>query len=408
VAFAHAQSSNQRVLEIARGIFGVIARAGPAWLTVGASLALALIGVWAIDVGSNPTSHSVLSLSPLASRQIIYLGAGLAAAAAVALPHYRWYGYASWALFGLALGLLIFLLLPGVPSWLVRPRNGARSWIDLGPVDFQPTELAKVAWACAIAWYLRFKANHRTLTGLLPPAIITAIPVGLITLQPDLGSALLFVPAVFAVLVAAGAKFRHLALVVLVAMLASPAAYPLLMPHQKARIKGMLMQFRGDESADRDINMQSVTAQRLTGAGGAAGLSDERARVLVKFNALPERHNDMVFSVVCSRFGLLGGIVVLGLYVVWAAGALWTAGLCREPFGRLVPVALTGFVAAQMVVNVGMNLGLLPIIGITLPLVSHGGSSMVTQWVMAGLIWNIAVRRPKATLRRSFEWDDEA
>ncbi|MCE7973877.1 MAG: hypothetical protein DYG92_06040 [Leptolyngbya sp. PLA1] len=407
MGFAHAQTSNARVMAGVRAVVGVLARAGPAWLTIGASLLLALIGIAAIDVGATATGHPLSQLTPLAMRQATYLLAGLAAAGAIALPHYRWFGYASWVLLALSVGLLLFLLIPVVPSWLVRPRNGARSWIDLGPVDFQPTELAKIAWACVIAWYLRYKANHRTLLGLAPPAFITAIPVGLITLQPDLGSALLFIPALFAVLVAAGAKFKHLALVVLVAMLAAPASYPLLMPHQQARIRGMFMQLQGDDSADRDINMQSVTAQRLAGAGGIDGLGDGRARTLVKFNALPERHNDMVFSVVCARFGFLGGVAVLSLYVVWAIGALWTAGLCREPFGRLLPVAFTGFVAGQMFVNVGMNLGLLPIIGITLPLVSHGGSSMVTQWLMAGLIWSIAVRRPKVTLRKSFEWEEE-
>jgi cell division protein FtsW (lipid II flippase) len=408
MAFAHAQRTNRVVEEAVRGAWGVVVRAGPAWLTVGASLALALIGVHAIDVGSSAAPHGATALGPLALRQFVYLVTGVVGGAGIALPHYRWLGYVSWVLFGVSVGLLVFLLIPLVPSWLVRPRNGARGWIDLGPVDLQPSELAKIAWVLVLSWYLRFKRNHRTFVGLLPPAVITAVPVGLITLQPDLGSALLFIPALFAVLVAAGAKLKHLAAVVLIALLAAPAAYPLLMPHQKARIVGMFMQFRGDQRADQDINMQSVTAQRLAGAGEGTGLGADRARVLVKFNALPERHNDMVFAVVCARFGFAGAVGVLGLYLAWAVGALWTAGLCREPFGRLVPVGLTGFVVAQVFVNVGMNVGMLPIIGITLPLVSHGGSSMVTQWLMSGLIWSIAVRRPRTTLHKAFEFDQEA
>jgi len=154
--------------------------------------------------------------------------------------------------------------------------------------------------------------------------------------------------------------------------------------------------------------MQSVTAQRLAGAGGAWGLDQARSRTLVRFNALPERHNDMIFAVVCNRFGFVGGVAVLGLYLLWAVGAVWTAALCREPFGRLVPVGLTGFILSQAVINIGMNVGLLPIIGITLPFVSHGGSSMLASWIMTGLVWGIALRRPKVTMRRSFEWDDEA
>ncbi|GJQ31016.1 MAG: rod shape-determining protein RodA [Phycisphaerae bacterium] len=408
MALVTASESNAGIARLARAVAGSLVRVGPAWLTVSASLALSLIGVHAIDIGASVTPHAVTVLGPLATRQLIFIAAGVLAAGAVCLPHYRVLGYASWVLFGVALAMLVFLLVPGVPSFIVRPRNGARSWIDLGAVDLQPSELAKIAWVMALAWYLRYKENHRTFRGLLPPAIITGIPVGLILLQPDMGTALLFIPSLFAVLVAAGAKLKHLVVVVVLAALAAPAAYPLLMPHQKARIVGLFQQFSGDRRGDLDINMQSVTAQRLAGAGGAWGLDQARSRTLVRFNALPERHNDMIFAVVCNRFGFVGGVAVLGLYLLWAVGAVWTAALCREPFGRLVPVGLTGFILSQAVINIGMNVGLLPIIGITLPFVSHGGSSMLASWIMTGLVWGIALRRPKVTMRRSFEWDDEA
>lgn len=379
-------------------------RAGPAWLTLAAALALSLLGVYAISIagGSGP---SAATLSPLASKQLVYVAAGMLAAVSIALPHYRALGYASWVLFAGAVAMLVFLLIPFVPSSIVRPRNGARGWIDLGPVDLQPSEIAKIIWVITLAWYLRYRENHRTLRGLLPPAIITGIPVGLIMLEPDLGNACLFVPALFAVLVAAGAKIKHLALVVLLAACAAPLAYPLLMPHQKARIVGLVMQLNGDESADQDINMQSVTAQRLAGAGRLTGTTEEHSRTLIRFNALPESHNDMIFSVIVNRFGLAGGLCVLGLYLVWLTGALWTAALCREPFGRLMPVGLASFTAAQVFINVGMNLGLLPIIGVTLPLVSHGGTSMVCMWIMSGLVLSVALHRPKGSLRPAFEWE---
>jgi len=407
MAYVHASATNARFDHVVKGVGAVIARAGPAWITVFASLALSLIGVHAIDIGAGSEARALTDLGALASKQLVFVGAGIIAAAAIAAPHYRLLGYASWVLFALSVLLLVFLLIPFVPTSIVRPRNGARSWIDLGPVDIQPSELVKIAWVMSLAWYLRYKKNHRTIVGLLPPAVITAVPVGLIVLQPDLGTACLFIPALFAVLVAAGAKLKHLAVIVLLAAMAAPAAYPFLMPHQKARILGLVLQYREDESADQDINMQSVTAQRLAGAGGADGAGEMLSRNLVRYNALPERHNDMVFAVVVNRFGLMGGAAILVLYLAWAVGALWTAGLCREPFGRLVPVGLTAFVAAQAVINIGMNLGLLPIIGITLPFVSHGGSSMVASWLMTGMIWSIALRRPRVTVRRSFEWDDE-
>jgi rod shape determining protein RodA len=405
VPFFSGAAADRPVQTALRRAVQITVNIGPAWLTLLASLGLALVGVHAIDLGAAPKpTHA---LAPMALKQLIYVGMGLLACLAMTVPRYRLLGALSWGLYAIIIAMLVFLLLPFVPTWLVRPRNGARGWIDLGQFDLQPSELAKIAWVLTIAWYLRFRKNHRTLRGLLPPAIITGVPVALITLEPDLGNAVLFIPALFAILVAAGAKLKHLALIVTIAAMAAPAAYPLLLPHQKARIVGMILQARGDASADQDINMQSVTAQRLVGAGEEAGVGASRTRTLVHFNALPERENDMVFAVVANRFGFLGGLAMIGMYAAWIVGAIWTAALCREPFGRLVPVGLAAFVGTQTFINIGMNLGLLPIIGITLPFVSQGGSSEITMWVMTGLILSIGARRPHAMLRHSFEYDDE-
>ncbi|MBX3356993.1 MAG: rod shape-determining protein RodA [Phycisphaeraceae bacterium] len=375
-----------------------------AWLTVGASVALSLIGVYAIDVGTRlPDSGE--AMSGLVVRQLVFLAVGLLAAGLVAFPHYRLIRMVAWPVMWVTLGLLLFLLIPVVPSWLVTPRNGARAWINLGPVDFQPSEVCKIAFVLVVSDYLRYRSSHRTLTGLLPIALITFVPVGLIMLQPDFGTAAIFIPTLFAILLAAGAKIKHLVAVVLIGAAAVPAAYPLLKPYQKQRILGLVMVMKGDREAANDTTYQSFTAITLTGAGGVSGLEDEQSRAMVRFNRLPERHNDMVFAVVVNRFGLLGGVAVLGLYLVWFAGALATAAISRDPFGRLVVVGCTAAVAAQMFINVGMNIGLVPIVGLTLPYVSYGGSSMLTVWIMTGLIFSVATRRPARMSRPTFEWD---
>lgn len=385
------------------------ARIGPAWIVVFAALALSLLGIYSIDLaeGLRPApADAILGLSRSAISQLVYLVVGLVVGVAVALPDYRRYGEASWFLMALVSGLLVFLILPFVPPSIVRPRFGARSWIDFGPASLQPSELAKLGYVLLLAWYLRFAKNHRSIKGLLPPAIITGIPVALIMLQPDLGTACLFIPTLFAVLVAAGAKLKHLGLIVLIAAGAAPAAYPLLRPHQKERIQGLFEQIRGNTASSQGINYQPLTAQRLIGSGGVTGLTDERARTLTQYNDLPEARNDMIFSIICNRFGLLGAVVVFALYLVWIAGAVWVSARCREPFGRLVVVGFIGFLLTQVIINVGMNVGLLPIIGITLPFVSQGGSSMLTVWTTVGLIVSIAAREPNLTLRRSFEYPD--
>jgi rod shape determining protein RodA len=291
----------------------------PGWLSAAAAVALSLVGIYAIDValrsGIVEPGVPAPRLAAQASSQLMFLGLGLLAAAIIALPHYRWLQFLAWPAMAVSIGLLVFVLLPFIPESIVRPINGARGWIDLKVIRLQPAEVAKVAFVLVIAQYLRYRRTHRSFLGLVPVGIIACIPIGLITLEPDLGNAILFIPALFAMLAVAGARLRHLAIIVLVAALAAPAAYPILKPHQKARINAMLSQVRGSREGAADINYQSFTAQTMVGAGQLAGSPAPHARVLIRFNRLPEAHNDMVFSVICARYGMLGGIAVLALYV---------------------------------------------------------------------------------------------
>ncbi|MEO1008232.1 MAG: FtsW/RodA/SpoVE family cell cycle protein [Planctomycetota bacterium] len=375
-----------------------------AWLSVAAGLALSLLGIYAIDLSQRDAGEPGLATE--AVRQAIFFGVGLVAAAAVCVPHYRWIGALRWPLAVLMLGLLVFLLIPAVPAWLVTPRNGTRGWIDLGPMDFQPSEVTKIAFVLVLAWYLRYRTSHRRFLGLVVPGLMAFVPIALITVQPDLGTASLFVPALFAIVLAAGAKLRHLLVIVVVALLAAPASYPILKPHQKERVVGLIRQIQDSKEGADDINYQSFTAQKLVGAGRLGGNADAHARALVRYNRLPEAHNDMVFSVLATRFGMWGAVGVLGLYLAWLLGALGVAATCSEPFGRLMVVGLAAFIAAQLVINVGMNIGLVPIIGITLPFLSYGGSSMATVWLMTGLVLSVGLRRSQQPYRPSFEYAD--
>lgn len=369
-----------------------------AWITLAASLALSVIGLYAIDLAEAHTPDR--SPSGTTIRQAVFLMVGMSAAIFAAAPHYRLLRFIAWPSYVVSIGLLVFLLVPIVPESIVKPRNGARGWINMGFADFQPAEVAKIAFVLTIAGFLRYRREHMRWRGLLAPGLIAAVPVGLITLQPDLGSASLFVPSLFAMLLTAGARLRHLVLIVLIATAAAPASWPLLREHQKRRFIAIVQQIRGSDEGAQDINFQSFTAQRLVGAGKVTGNSDASTRALVYYNGLPEAHNDMVFAVICLRFGLLGGAVVLALYLIWAASALATAWFCRDPFGRVMIVGVTAFVGMQALINIGMTVGLVPIIGVTLPFVSYGGSSMLTSWIMAGLVLNAGLRRPDSSMTR--------
>lgn len=375
------------------------------WLSVFAGLLLTSLSVYTIDLGMRP--ELATGMAKEARSQLMFAGIGIFAAIVIALPHYRIIGYLAWPAMIATLGLLVFLLIPGVPDSIVHPINGARAWINLGLFNLQPSELNKIAFVLVVAQYLRFRRTHRKFLGLAPIALITFVPLALILKQPDMGMALLFIPSLFAILAAAGARLRHLIVIVLCAGMAVPAVYPLLKPYQKARILAVIGQIKGEREGAFGINYQSFTAQELAGSGEVTGSSDAHARSLVHYNRLPERHNDMIFSVVVARFGFLGGLAVLGLYMTWISGAMLTAAICKDPFGRLVCVGLAAFIGTQVIVNVGMNIGLLPIIGITLPFLSHGGSSMITVWIMTGLIVSIAMRKPVPPFRPSFEYGDE-
>jgi rod shape determining protein RodA len=366
------------------------------WVCVAAAMVLSILGIIAIST----------TRQPLALSQIVHLGLGVIGATFIALPHYRWIQRISFPMLIIAIALLIFVLIPWVPEAIVRPRNGARRWISLYFTDFQPSELTKIAYICALASYLRFRRNYRTLFGLFLPLALTFVPMLLILVEPDLGTAMLFLPTLFAMLIAAGAKLWHLVLIITLGLSAAPLAYPVMAPHQQDRIKSMIAQVRGDERYIDDIGYQGARAMTLVGAGGISGVGNDKAADLIRFNHLPEEHNDMIFAVIACRWGLLGALATWTLFILFAIGGLLTAGQCKEPFGRLVAVGIVAVLLAQMTINTGMTIGLLPITGLTLPFVSYGGSSLVSTWLMVGLMLNIALRRPQYLARKSFEFDE--
>jgi cell division protein FtsW (lipid II flippase) len=371
-------------------------------LAVLAAIGLLAIGLSAIDTA--PTNANV-SHADLVTRQLIYAGVGFVVMLIVATPHYKLVGDLAYPIALAVLPLLVVVLIPRMPEALIPVRNGARRWIDIGPIDVQPSELAKIAFVLALARYLRFRENYRTVAGLLVPAVITGVPVLLINREPDLGTSLLFLPALGAMLIAAGARLKHLITIALIgAVIAPPAAYPFLRPYQQKRILSLISQWKGDTKQREAEGYQSYKAKIVGGAGQLSGYGKDDAEKILKFNALPEAHNDMIFAVVCARWGLLGAATVLGLYMLLMFAGIMAAGVNRDPFARLVAVGIVAMIFTQVFVNVGMVIGLLPVTGMTLPLVSYGGSSLLTTFAMIGLLLNTASHRPTMVTRRSFEF----
>ncbi|HEX7010832.1 MAG TPA: FtsW/RodA/SpoVE family cell cycle protein [Phycisphaeraceae bacterium] len=393
----------------------LLMRPHPGWYGLAAAVMLTTLGVMAIS-----TVDGVLNVPTgvALAQGRRWLPIALIAMSAAALPRPRLIGRAAWPLLTFALLLLVYVVIPGAPR--VPRINGTTAWIDLGVMNFQPSELGKVAFVLAMAWYLRYRESYRTLTGLLVPFAIMLIPVALILKEPDLGQAMVFAPTLFVMLVAAGARLRHIGSLLGIGLLAVALNVAViyldpphdrrggawdyahvLAPHQERRVAAMIWP---DRYAKRDA-FQPLVAQRLIGAGGLIGVGKERARTLVRFNRLPEPHNDMIFAVIVNRWGLLGGGAVLGLYLVLLSSFFLVAARSKDPFARLVCVGFGGMIFAQAMINIGVAVGLVPTTGITLPLVSYGGSSLVATFTMIGLMLNFACRRPVLVSRPSFEFD---
>jgi cell division protein FtsW (lipid II flippase) len=373
------------------------------WLALGAAVALTVLGIVA-----------VATVEPaFASRQAKqWLPLALGVAAIGALPHPRTIGRLSYIGLGATLLLLAVLIAPGVPRSLVPVINGAQRAIDVGVMHFQPAELAKIAFVLALAWYLRYRRNYRSLPGLLVPFLIMFVPVGMILKQPDLGTAMVFAPTLLAMLVAAGARLRHLATLIAIGLIVvavnvsivvldAPAWMHVLKPHQEERIEAMIWPERYED----DQAYQQTIAKRIVASGGSTGYGAERAATILEFNHLPYDHNDMIFAVIANRWGFLGVAGVILLYLVLLGSFVMVAARAKDPFERLAVVGLAAMIFSQAAINMGVTVGLLPITGITLPLVSYGGSSLTATYAIIGLVLNFASSRPAPLARPSFEFD---
>lgn len=377
------------------------------WFALFAAIALTCVGI--ITISTVTDAH--------AAKQTIWFVAAIVVFVACLIPKPRQIGMASGIMMGFFLLLLVMLIMPGVPRSIVPVINGARSWIDLKVMNFQPSEVAKPIFVLSMAWYLRHRKSYRTPIGLLIPFGFMCVPVLLILKQPDLGTAILFGPTLFAMLIAAGAKLRHLGmlaglglllLVVVVSMillLPDDSSLHILKPHQRNRILAMVSQVQGDTRYINDIGYHGYKAMTLVGAGQFAGYGGEQSAQVVHFNRLPEDHNDMIFVVLVNRWGFVGGIALLAMYMLLIASILRVAKRHRDPFIQLSCVGFAALLFTQMAINVGMTMGLFPITGINLPFVSYGGSSLIAQFGVIGLVFNFASRRPAPMSRQEFQFD---
>ncbi|HOW19481.1 MAG TPA: FtsW/RodA/SpoVE family cell cycle protein, partial [Phycisphaerae bacterium] len=311
--------------------------------------------------------------------------------------------------------------------------------IRVAGFQIQPSELMKIGYLLALAWYLRFRRNYRTVGGLAGPFLLTLAPMVLIKMQPDLGMMLIMLPVLFVMLFVAGARGRHLALIALAALAALPLFWMKMEMYQRLRVTAVFLQSpvirewiaahpntwlrlgppevrRNPEEARRwqleaaewDVRRgyQLVRSKVALGSGGVLGNGWGRG-TFIEYDFLPDKHNDFIFAIIGHQFGLVGCILVLLCYAAIVVTGFDIATLTNDPFGKLLAVGITVLLATQVITNVAMTIGLGPITGLTLPFVSYGGSSMIASFVMVGLLINIAQRRPLLIAHEPFVFAEE-
>jgi rod shape-determining protein RodA len=381
-----------------------------------AVMLLVLIGL--VTIYATSTDLSGQKTTMFAQKQLVWLGLGLLAMAAVNMIPYRTLGHYSNHLFALSLALLVLVLIGKYLQLtrLVPNIRGATRWIQLIPIEnnsfivkaarIQPSEIAKITYILALAWYLRHRENYRTLKGLIGPFALTLVPMILILREPDLGTVLLFLPVLFTVLFTAGARVKHLLTIVIIAVILCPVFYDLMKDYQKDRIEVLWKQNTDDPYWLNGPGYQLHQSKVCIGSGQIKG-QGWNSSSLARYKHPPDQHNDFIFSMIAHQWGLIGSLVVLLLYSLVILGAIEIAASQSEPYGRLLAVGIATLLAAQMFINIGMTMGLMPITGMNLPFVSYGGSSLLANFLALGLLINVARHRHLILTRKPFEFAEE-
>jgi rod shape determining protein RodA len=313
--------------------------------------------------------------------------------AALALPFFavglflrpRWIRRNAWLVYGACILLLLLLFVPGIG----QERNHATRWIKIpgGGFDLQPSELAKLGVILMLASQL-YQRRLRHLSDWVRPGLCALVPMGLVALQPDLGTAMTLAPITLGMFYVAGARGRTLLGVVLAILCVGALAYSvgMLRDYQLKRV-GTWMQSWSADSLIQDRNGPAFHTYHArvaignggwTGTGLGQGVANEAAH-------LPERDCDSIFAVAAEETGLLGGSGLIALYALFVLSIFNSAARVRERFSRLVVCGIGIYFAAQLFVNVGVNLGLMPMTGMPLPLLSTGGSSLATSFLALGM-----------------------
>ena len=352
------------------------------WHVALLALSICALGVWNLASASR-SSHVDIWMT-----QATWMGVGLLLALAVVLVDYRLFRQGAWVFYGVVVVLLLLVL------WKGRTVMGARRWLTYGPVNFQPSELAKIAVILALArWFSTDRESDprrgpRGLAGIAIPAALVLVPALLVQRQPDLGTALITVAVGATMIVFAGVRWKTLVVLGTAVIVTGAAVWPHLKPYQRKRVETFLNP-EGDVLGAGYHATQSMIA---VGSGQGFGKGwGQGTQTLLSF--LPEQHTDFIFSVWAEERGFAGSLLLLALYFALVGSGITIAMNARDRFGQFVAVGATALVFWHAFVNMGMVMGVLPVVGVTLPLMSYGGTSVLVVFAVLAMLASVGTRR---------------
>jgi rod shape determining protein RodA len=355
------------------------------WLIFGLALAIALLGIMTIYSATRPLpggTHATYYI-----KQVYWLAISLAAMAVVVSVDYKWFEQHSGKLLWASIALLVVVLLAG------RIGMGAKRWISLGPLNLQPSELYKLVLLAAMAKFLcrhEGSLNYRSVFRVFSTYVF--LPILLILKQPDLGTSLVIIALFCALIITKGIGRRMVTMVLLISVVSVPfmgtIIWDELQPYQKKRI----VAFVHPDADPAGISYHVQQSKVAVGSGGAFGKGYLKG-TQGPFRFLPEKHTDFLFAVFAEEWGFLGSLALLILYAGLIARGIDTALKSKDEFGRLLALGVTYMFMIYCFINIGMTLGLVPIVGIPLPLMSYGGTALMTNFIGIGILISIRARR---------------
>lgn len=384
-------------------------------------IAIGIATIYSVGHPAEPSSATQIgNLGNLWKKQVQFAVVAIVGFIVVNAVNYRRFGAASHWIYAFVLLLLGLLLvsryiinIPFVPEI-----NGTHRWIKFiiagRSLSLQPSEFCKIVYILALAWYLRYRSNYDNLSSLIGPFVLTLLPMVLILLEPDLGTVLLMMPILFTMLFVAGAKVKHLLIIVLMALLVSPLLWYKMRLNQRIRISSVVLQnawvrekaekhpwlgkvLVGTKFSEKqwksDWGWHLIRSKYAVASGGAKGYGFRRGP-FVKYNFLEARHNDFIFAIIAQQWGFWGCLGLLAIYIIIVGCGLEIAAHNTDPFGKLLAVGIIAMFVVEVIINVSMTVGLMPITGLTLPLVSYGGSSLLVSMASVGLLNNVGRCRP--------------